>query len=123
MRQQVAQTNSIEDLEEKGFFAAGQGKDQKCKSNSSAVEDTKMALSKMQHVGLITQTWLLFDREIKKLYRDKLSFVVRVVSAAIFGLLFGLIFHQVGKSSYLEYPQVMASFGGRFFVLIVLLLL
>jgi len=65
----------------------------------------------IKHVGFATQTRLLFDREIKKLYRDKFSFVIRVGSTTVFGLLFGLIFLNVGKSYYIDYPEVMASFG------------
>lgn len=63
------------------------------------------------HVGYYVQLRLLFGREIKKLLRDKISFLITVASSASFGLLFGCIFFQVGQSPYTQYPEVMASFG------------
>ena len=57
------------------------------------------------------QTRYLFDREFKKLVRDKLAIVVRVGSTFMFGLLFGLIFLGVGRSDYAMYTEVQASFG------------
>jgi len=113
---QVAQTNSIEELEKVGFFDGKIKKSQQSRNGSNyqsaniAVEGAS-ALHLIEHVGYVTQTRLLFDREFKKLLRDKFSFLVRVGSTAAFGLLFGLIFLQVGQSDYLEYPEVFASFG------------
>lgn len=111
---QVAQTNSIEELTEKGFF----GDDRKKNSaenadvskDSAAAANMKAALS-VERVGFVTQTVLLFDREIKNLIRDKLAMVIRIGSNVAFGLLFGAIFYQVGEASYVLYPEVMASFG------------
>ena len=65
---------------------------------ATATASTAAAMT--QHVGFATQIRLLFDREFKKLYRDKLAFVIRVVSNLSFGLLFGLIFFGVGRSDY-----------------------
>ena len=81
------------------------------RANTSASAATVAAMT--EHVGFATQTRLLFDREIKKLFRDKLAFVIRVVSNLAFGLLFGLIFMDVGRSDYIAYPAVMASFGAQ----------
>ena len=81
------------------------------KTNRSSVSAS--ASSTMEHVGFATQTRLLFDREIKKLLRDKLGFVIRVSSNTAFGLLFGFIFMNVGRSDYIAYPEVMASFGAQ----------
>ena len=80
--------------------------------DSAAAANMKAALS-VERVGFVTQTVLLFDREIKKLIRDKLSMVIRIGSNVVFGLLFGVIFYQVGEASYVLYPEVMASFGGK----------
>jgi len=112
---EVAQTNTIEDLEAKGFFA-GERNPKKNRPKSiqplgkTAASNARKA--NKNHAGFFTQTRLLFDREIKKLVRDKMSFVVRIGSTTVFGLLFGTIFYAVGDASYLQYPEVMASFGG-----------
>mmetsp|Transcript_17817 Transcript_17817/g.49335 ORF Transcript_17817/g.49335 Transcript_17817/m.49335 type:complete len:637 (-) Transcript_17817:430-2340(-) len=111
---EVAQTNTIEDLEAKGFFA-GERNPKKPRPKSiqplgkTAASNARKA--NKNHAGFFTQTRLLFDREIKKLVRDKMSFVVRIGSTTVFGLLFGTIFYAVGDASYLQYPEVMASFG------------
>ena len=104
----MAQTNSIEDLEKVGFFNG--------RLNNGDVQQSQKArngalTAGTKHVGLATQTRLLFGRELKKLYRDRMAIVVRIVSNLAFGLLFGLIFFEVGKSTYIPYPEVMASFG------------
>lgn len=124
---QVAQANPIEELEAAGFFydvnkqkqtneyfddEGDIGLSQKAALVKKADVTTNGSTSYViKHVGFATQTRLLFDREIKKLYRDKFSFVIRVGSTTVFGLLFGLIFLNVGKSYYIDYPEVMASFG------------
>ncbi|KAL7527482.1 hypothetical protein ACHAXR_005154, partial [Thalassiosira sp. AJA248-18] len=117
---EVAQTNPIKELENMGFFddetkkrkvdlAASNNNNKSAISIGTNHSNTTTTVT--EHVGLAIQTRLLFDRELKKLYRDKFSFVIKVVSNLIFGLLFGFIFFKVGKSSYVEYPEVMASFG------------
>lgn len=106
---QVAQTNSIEELEKMGLFDDEQKDQQQLKN--APVARAESAIATLEHVGFATQTRLLFDRELKKLFRDKFGFVVKVVSNLAFGLLFGLIFLGVGKSSYVLYPEVTASFG------------
>lgn len=105
----VAQTNSEEELEKMGFFEDEQKDQQQPKNTAVAMAQSTSAIS--GHVRFTTQTRLLFDREFKKLYRDKLAFVVKVVSNLAFGLLFGLIFLGVGKSSYSTSPEVNAAFG------------
>ena len=106
--QQVAQTNSEEELEKRGFFGDEQmiGNRRKSSSNALAIstKTESSAFAPTEHVGIPIQTRLLFDRELKKLTRDKLAFVIKVASNTVFGLLFGLIFLSVGRSvSYLQY--------------------
>jgi len=112
---EVAQTQSMEELEKAGFFGVEMKKQQSITQvNDQSVDivaKTAPALPSIERVGFSTQLRLLFGREIKKLLRDKGSLVVRLSSAAVFGILFGLVFFNVGKSTYLEYPEVMASFG------------
>jgi len=112
---EVAQTQSMEELEKAGFFGGETKKQQSMTQvNDQSVDivaKAASALPSIERVGLSTQLRLLFGREIKKLLRDKGSLVVRLSSAVVFGILFGLVFFNVGKSTYLEYPEVMASFG------------
>eukprot|EP00567_Pseudictyota_dubia_P002639 CAMPEP_0197468362 /NCGR_PEP_ID=MMETSP1175-20131217/66043_1 /TAXON_ID=1003142 /ORGANISM="Triceratium dubium, Strain CCMP147" /LENGTH=641 /DNA_ID=CAMNT_0043004459 /DNA_START=144 /DNA_END=2069 /DNA_ORIENTATION=- len=117
---QVAQTTSTEELENKGFFGKEFGffdEEPKGASNklleNTSTPPTMTAVAPMEHVGFGVQIRLLFQREIKMLLRDKLGFVVKVVSNAAFGLLFGFIFFKVGRSDYSEYAEVMASFGAQ----------
>ena len=116
---QVAQTNTIKELEGCGFF----GDDDDGRKRGSATKglsstdhhdrrlSTATTATITEHVGLAVQTRLLFDRAIKQLLRDKLSFVIRIVVNVAFGLLYGSIFLGVGRSDYESYPEVMASFG------------
>ena len=83
--QEVAQTNSIEDLEKVGLFNGRVDKGD-VQQSQKARNGALTAVTK--HVGLANQTRLLFGRELKKLYRDKLAIVVRIVSNLAFGLLF-----------------------------------
>lgn len=114
---EVAQTNPMKELEQRGFLDHCEHKTmRKEKSRKLAIErsnTTDAANAKTEHVGFATQTRLLFDREFKKLFRDKFAFVIRVTSNMAFGLLFGLIFMSVGRSDYIKYPEVMASFGAQ----------
>ena len=115
VQQQVAQAYPIEELEKAGFFDDVDKQQQKYLEDSDTKSLSKAALVKkaaiitpsVEHVGLAIQTRLLFDREIKKLCRDKFSFVVRVGSTTVFGLLFGLIFLNIGRAYYVVYPEVM----------------
>ena len=106
---QVTQVYTVEELKEAGFIGE--------KSKASQVDNTVKPRKKSQttvtihQVGFMIQTRYLFDREFKKLVRDKLAIVVRVGSTFTFGLLFGLIFLGVGRSDYVMYTEVQASFG------------
>ena len=119
LSQEVAQTNPMKELESKGFFD-NENKQKQQNSNGRISGTNKSAMptapnnnttKPTEHVGFAVQTKLLLERELKNLVRDKISFVIKVVSNLAFGLLFGLIFFQVGKSDYMPYPEVMASFG------------
>jgi len=109
---QVAQTNTIEELGKLGFFNGDELRET-ANIDRSNVTGSVMSKAMTEHVGFTTQASLLFSREIKKLYRDKFGFVIKVCSNLAFGLLFGLIFMDVGRSDYVAYPEVMASFGAQ----------
>jgi len=106
---QVTQVYTVEELKTAGFFVE--------KSKANQVDNTKAPKKKnqatvvTQQVGFMIQTRYLFDREFKNLVRDKLAIIVRVGSTFTFGLLFGLIFLGVGRSDYVMYTEVQASFG------------
>ena len=65
----------------------------------------------IEQVGIGVQTKFLVERELKTLYRDKITFVVKISSSTVFGLLFGMIFYQIGNNSYEDYAEVMGSLG------------
>ena len=120
---QVAQTNTIDELRGNGFFRDGDklAKTERASRKfstitASAHSDGRATVT--EHVGLIVQTRLLFDRAIKQLVRDKLSFVIRIGVNLAFGLLYGSIFLSVGRSDYVLFPEVMASFGAQSNILI-----
>ena len=120
---QVAQTNTIDELRGNGFFKDDDklAKTERASRKFSTItvsahSDGKATVT--EHVGLVVQTRLLFDRAIKQLVRDKLSFVIRIVVNLAFGLLYGSIFLSVGRSDYVLYPEVMASFGAQSNILI-----
>ncbi|KAL3821921.1 hypothetical protein ACHAXA_008961 [Cyclostephanos tholiformis] len=122
---QVAQTNTIDELRSSGFLAVDDddertaivaSRDVKRMSTIASSDGSTRAVA--EHVGLVVQTRLLFDRAIKQLFRDKLSFVIRIVVNLAFGLLYGCIFLSVGRSDYEYYPEVMASFGAQSNILI-----
>ena len=119
---QVAQTNTIEELGGKGFFFRDEDKlattERASKRSSTIAVSAHGGKAATEHVGLTIQTRLLFDRAIKQLVRDKLSFVIRIVVNIAFGLLYGSIFLGVGRSDYVLYPEVMASFGAQSNILI-----
>ena len=100
---QVTQVYSIEDLTEAGFFedeSKGIDTNDNIKSSRKARRNASYAAKQakvVKHVGLLTQTRLLFKREINNVVRDKASLLARVGSTLIFGLLFGLIFLSVGR--------------------------
>ena len=120
---QVAQTNTIDELRGNGFFRDGDklAKTERASRKfstitASAHSDGRATVT--EHVGLVVQTRLLFDRAIKQLVRDKLSFVIRIGVNLAFGLLYGSIFLSVGRSDYVLFPEVMASFGAQSNILI-----
>ncbi len=106
---QVTQVYTVEELKEAGFFV----EKNKVNEIDNSVKSTKkrQPTVAIQHVGFMMQTRYLFDREFKNLVRDKLAIVIRVGSTFTFGLLFGLIFLGVGRSDYVMYTEVQASFG------------
>lgn len=106
---QVTQVYTVEELKEAGFFDDTR-KDYDI-DNSAKKPKKNQPTNVTQQVGFMTQTRYLFDREFKHLVRDKLAIVVRVGSTFTFGLLFGLIFLGVGRSDYVMYTEVQASFG------------
>ena len=107
--QEVAQTNSIEQLEKVGFF--GDESNTLTAPPADGTASNYETPAAARRAGFNTQIRLLFGRELKKLFRDKFGFVVKVVSNGAFGLLFGLIFMDVGRSSYAVSPEINAAFG------------
>jgi ABC-type multidrug transport system permease subunit len=62
-------------------------------------------------VGLMTEIRLLFGREMKRLHRDKLAVSVRILSTGFFGLFYGLIYLDIGKTDLSDPLNLQAEFG------------
>ena len=62
-------------------------------------------------VGWPTEIMLLFGREMKRLRRDKMAILVRVGSTGFFGLFYGLIYLDIGKTDLSDPLNLQANFG------------
>eukprot|EP00529_Nitzschia_sp_RCC80_P015269 CAMPEP_0113480152 /NCGR_PEP_ID=MMETSP0014_2-20120614/21717_1 /TAXON_ID=2857 /ORGANISM="Nitzschia sp." /LENGTH=710 /DNA_ID=CAMNT_0000373551 /DNA_START=89 /DNA_END=2217 /DNA_ORIENTATION=+ /assembly_acc=CAM_ASM_000159 len=112
----VAQTISDSDLEKAGFFvdnAFSKINDESIYNSTREQEEEhlKRLEQGVQHAAWWTQISLLFDREMKRLYRDKMSMVIRLGSTAFFGLFYGLIYLNIGRED-LNDPLIVQSIFG-----------
>ncbi len=101
----VALTNSMDALEKAGFFP----KDERIIGEAFAVEDAAnkdpLGITKVGHnddheppPGFAGQTQLLFDREIKNLYRNTHALKARTLMTLLVSLMIGCLFWQVAGS-------------------------
>lgn len=79
-------------------------------SHREEVSDSKMK-TVIHRVGSLTEIRLLFGREMKRLHRDKLAVLVRVLSTGFFGLFYGLIYLDIGKTDLSDPLNLQAEFG------------
>mmetsp|Transcript_59856 Transcript_59856/g.147032 ORF Transcript_59856/g.147032 Transcript_59856/m.147032 type:complete len:617 (-) Transcript_59856:5423-7273(-) len=112
----VAQTISDSDLEKAGFFvdnAFSKINDESIYNSTreQKEEHLKRLEQGVQHAAWWTQISLLFDREMKRLHRDKMSMVIRLGSTAFFGLFYGLIYLNIGRED-LNDPLIVQSIFG-----------
>lgn len=125
----VAQSNSIQELDESGFFPEDdrkmgdaftpeEGKDalgititRRPKAGVASVADERPP-------GMLTQTKLLFTREIRNLRRDTTALGARFGLTIFLGVLIGIIFLDVGSSDSSQTSNVQSHFGAVIMVLL-----
>jgi len=106
----VAQANSIENLEESGFFEP----DRRDLAKPFTRTDGTDALGRTVHrrancdvhdpPGFFVQFSMLFVREFQRTSRDPSSLVSRLVVATVQALLIGAVFYNAGSNSHQEPP-------------------
>lgn len=116
----VAQAVDINQLNKDGFFPD----DHREMGDAFEPEDGQDALGititghtarvEQQHImppGFITQTSMLFNREINNLRRDVTALGARIGMTLVMGLLIGVIFWDVGGSDLTNRTNLNSSFG------------
>jgi hypothetical protein len=112
--QTVAQSTPVKELEEAGFFKpdATKVKNEEIYDSQRDVDPTAVRHKKLIHkVGWPTEITLLFGREMNRLRRDKMAILVRVGSTGFFGLFYGLIYLDIGKTDLSDALNLQAEFG------------
>jgi ABC-type multidrug transport system ATPase subunit len=105
----VAQANSIEELDNADFFPADErklpepfteameGRDELGITMTAYDDDEDSARPDNAPVGQLTQAAMLFNRELRNLKRDKGAFGGRMGFSIVLASLIGLIFYEVGE--------------------------
>jgi ABC-type multidrug transport system ATPase subunit/ABC-type multidrug transport system permease subunit len=113
--QTVAQSKTEKELEVAGFFKEDSitpVKDtQIYDSQERGAEAQRDRQASIEKVGWTTEIAVLFDRDMKHLRRDKAALLIRLVSAAFFGLLYGLIYFAIGTTDLSDQLNLQAEFG------------
>ena len=125
----VAQANSMELLDEDGFFP----KDERMLPEPYTADDAEgkdeLGITLTEHhladdfddrpPGIFTQLSMLFNREIKNIRRDTAAVGARFGLTIFLSLLVGLIFKDVGEQS----REVVSNLNSQFGALIMVLLM
>jgi hypothetical protein len=121
----VAQSVSLVELDHAGYFP----KDTRPIEDVMSLEEGKDALGSSIRgrsgndvydppPGILTQTKMLFSRELKNLYRDTTAFGARFGLTAFLSTLIGIIFYQVGASDSAVQINLQGHFGALIMVLL-----
>jgi len=104
----VAQRNPVDKLEKEDFFM----KDERDLGAvaPAVVEDEDSDLA-LQKPGFLTQTFLLYKRELLQIKRDVPSTAARFGITIFINVLVGLIFKDVGNTDPAEYSNLQSRFG------------
>jgi len=107
----VAQSTPITELETAGFFLQNDAGNTEIEEIDDSEETYDRKKNPIQRVGWPTEIFLLFGREMKRLRRDRLALLVRVGSTGFFGLFYGLIYLNIGKTDLSDALNLQAEFG------------
>lgn len=113
----VALTNSVEDLEARGFFpkdSRNLGDSFKRESKNDPLQLTARATTGKainEKAGIVAQTAILFNREIKNLRRATHVIKTRTGMTLMISLAIGCIFYQVASETFDTFIKVQSTFG------------
>mmetsp|Transcript_5873 Transcript_5873/g.17543 ORF Transcript_5873/g.17543 Transcript_5873/m.17543 type:complete len:627 (-) Transcript_5873:62-1942(-) len=125
----VAQSVSIEDLDKAGFFPTDERKlAEPFEGNATSKHDDLGITARSdtgddgfdpRPVGIFTQLYLLFTRELVNFRRDTAALGTKFGLTIFLGILIGIIFHDVGSTD----PSVQSNTQSRFGALIICLMM
>lgn len=104
----------MKELEAAGFFTHDSvrvASELLYESPSKVFDEEFKVNCEINRVRWPTQLELLFEREIKHVIRDKFSTLVRIMSTAVFGLFYGLIYLDIGTTDLSNQLNLQAVFG------------
>jgi ABC-type multidrug transport system permease subunit len=110
----VLQSHSTAQLKEAGFFekdAIGVGEEFTPRFPKDVQLPPVVPFHGIQHAGWMTQCRLLFSRELCQLIRNRGAFMIRIGTTIFFGLLYGLIYFDIGKEDLSNQINVSSTFG------------
>ena len=121
----VAQAMPIEKLDEQGFFHKGHklpeaftNKNGKDLLGITETSREKSGSVDSRPVGVMTQTTMLFVREIKNIARDKTIMGGRIGFSIILSALIGTIFYDVGDQPLDVSTNLTSHFGALIMILV-----
>jgi ABC-type multidrug transport system ATPase subunit len=120
----VALSHTVPDLDAAGYFP----KDDRAIGTAfrSDALDCKDALGLTSHeehagethVGFSVQTTLLFQREVKNVFRATHALKARVMMTCLISLVIGFIFYNVAETDYTDFINVQSTFGALLMALL-----
>jgi ABC-type multidrug transport system ATPase subunit len=119
----VAQTQTVETLEQRSFFTSPQ--ENPCVpttalDNADARRSIKMA-TQTNKPGFMVQVILLFQREMRNVKRNKRAIRARTGMTLMVSLIGGCIYWQVADSDFSDFINVQSTFGGLLLALMAVL--
>ena len=112
----VAQSKTLKELEAENFFPEGESKEKEpvelsvddLKTKEMALEDNRVG---EDHVSMFTESGMLFQREMRAIYRDTAGTAARFGVTAFLAVLIGTIFFRVGEADKTDRSNVSSAFG------------
>ena len=124
---QVAQSVPMKELDEKDFFPSDTRKlGEPFKGGEAGKDELGITITRHEdtigfdehHVGIGTQTFMLFSRELKNLKRDTGALGARIGLTTLMAVLIGVIFLDVGKQDPSQSKNLQSQFGALVLVVI-----
>jgi hypothetical protein len=112
----VAQENSVELLENVGFFPGEESQivdniEYESCDSQSLESSNKQSPTLLASPGFCTQVRMQFSREIANIQRDKSVLWPRLLQTALLATMIGTIFYKVGETSPAETSNLQSRYG------------